>query len=179
MAYKRKIINSFILCAFLFAFGAHQSVIAQQITVTGDWVYTITSADYGSVTWDSPYFSITSAADQIIVDIFKYTGFLYWLWETLDNYAWIVTIGYSDESNWHSEFRLYARRTGNGNSPYGGTITGGTSATLIPRGGGSTNFFSGTKAKTGIPVQYQLGNISALVPQGSYDATIVYTIIAN
>ena len=170
----KKNFNIFMIIFFLIA----GKTDAQNIEVDGQWVLTLNVSDFTAATWDQPTITSQSTENEILVNIYTYTGGLSWLWELLSNYGWIVSIRLSDVSNWPSTFNLYARRTGDGSSPYGGSISGGDSWIEVPRSS-SQQFFTGSKLKNDIPIQYELRNISVDVAPGVYTTTVLYTITSS
>lgn len=93
------------------------------------------------------------------------------------NFNWSVSI-HKEDSNWDASMNISARRTGSGlssgNGNGGGLIQGGSNfqqLNSIP-----TSFFSGKKGRLDIPIQYQIDNVSVLIPSGTYSTTIVFTL---
>ena len=78
-----------------------------------------------------------------------------------------------EDINWDSNLCFFVRRTGNGNGT-GNWISGGTNyIKLTPF---NQTFFEGYYSRTGVPIQYQVTNLSVLLPSGDQTTNIVYTI---
>jgi len=84
---------------------------------------------------------------------------------------WQVYINRAD-TNWPSEFTLYAQRTSAGDGS--GIINGGTGYQEITTS--QVLFLSGTKNRSNIFIQYQLTGVSISIPPGSYSTTVIYTV---
>lgn len=138
------------------------------ISIIGNWNYSIPTNDISEAGSD---FSGTysSSSNAVTVDVFQQSWFANFF-----NYNWRVDIRRSDV-DWHSNLQLYTRRTGNG-SPFffNGNISGGTSYQQIT----NTNqlFFNGNRTRLDIPIQYEIRNVSVLIPAKTYETTIIYTV---
>jgi len=93
------------------------------------------------------------------------------------NFRWNVSV-HKEDNNWDASMNISARRTGSGissgNGNGGGLIQGGTNfqqLNSIP-----TSFFTGKKGRLDIPIQYQIENVSVLIPSGTYSTTVIFTM---
>ena len=162
--------SKYIKYGFLFCFiltaGSGFSQIA--IDVTGNWNYTIPSSDLSEAGLD---FSGTyeSNSNQVDVDVYQQNWIANFFF-----YRWRVDVRRADV-DWHSDLELKARRTGNG-TPFffSGSITGGTNYQQISTS--NQEFFSGTRTRYNIPIQYQISGVSVLLPAKTYETTIIYTV---
>ena len=159
-----------IIYIFLFClFGATNSAFSQiAIDVVGNWNYTIPTSDLSEAGLD---FSGTyeSAPNQVDIDVFQLNFISNFFF-----YRWRVDIRRADV-DWHSDLDLSVRRTGNG-SPFffNGNITGGTNYQQITTS--NQQFFSGTRTRLNIPIQYQISGVSVLLSAKTYETTIIYTV---
>jgi len=78
--------------------------------------------------------------------------------------------------DWHPNLQLYARRTGTGVNGlfFGSAIGSGTSYQLISTS--NQFFFNGICTISDIPIQYEIRNVSLLLPAKTYETTIIYTV---
>lgn len=145
----------------------------QKITVTGNWVPTITAI---SVTGSDYTSSMTSAANQTLITAFN-------LGSLLSNKNYQISMS-KTTVDWHNNLVLTARRTGTGTPSLLGSVTpsGGTTAQTITSS--STAFFTisisfltlGGASLSNIPIEYVLSGISVVLPVKAYSTTITYTI---
>lgn len=138
------------------------------IDAIGNWNYTVPTSD---ITEAGRNFGGTyaSSANQVQLDIFQTAWLLNFF-----NYNWRVDVRKSD-TDWNSNLKLYARRTGNGTPWWAtGTISGGTSYLELTNS--NKTFFSGSRTTLSIPVQFQITGVSVLLPAKTYSTTVVYTV---
>jgi hypothetical protein len=80
------------------------------------------------------------------------------------------------DTDWDSGLVLSVRRSGNGTGS--GTISGGTTFTTVTNA--MQPFFTGTMpaygTRSNITIQYQISNISVVVPAKTHSTTVIYTI---
>ena len=75
--------------------------------------------------------------------------------------------------DWDDTIKLLVKRSGNGQGQ-GNRIQGGGAFTEINRV--NIEFFRSSNGNFNIPLQYELRDISVLLPAKSYSANIVYSI---
>lgn len=135
------------------------SIYMQTIKVTGSWSLSIDET-YLSGPGSDLIDTYKNAPDQILMDVHG---------QKLENYQ--VTVQRSDVT-WNSSFRVYARRTSDGNGS--GYISGGTE--YVEAGTSPLTFFRGGKNRSNIEIQFQLSGMTVGVEYGTYLTHIVYTI---
>ncbi len=135
---------------------------SQTISVTGAWDLTLSASNLVSGAGSNLADTYTSATDAAYIDIsvFPYV----WNWQVSVN----MTV-----TSWNSNLQLWARRTGNGSSWFG-TISGGTAYQQVTTA--AQPFFAGFLNRSSVPIQYQIRNVSALIPAATYTVSIVYTL---
>lgn len=152
-----------ILLTIPFFFGLKQTGYSQTISVTGNWDLMIDETDLqGGPGTDlvSTYESNTSMSIRV-----RKGGWF-------NNWNWRVDVK-KINGNWHGDFHLDVRRTGNG---FGfGSISGGTSYQEIS--GTDQSFFSGSRNRTAIPFQYRLRGVSVQVVPNTYTTTVWFTVV--
>jgi len=160
------LLKKYFCCLFLCWVG-HLCSGQIGIDIVGTWSYSVSETD---ITEAGSDFSgtYTSAANQILVNIPHSNN---------GNFNYDVHIQKQD-IDWHTDLDLYVRRTGSGNGAGNGNGNGfvqlGTNYQLVT----STNqfFFKGRKKRQDIPIQYEIRNVSVLMPAKSYETTIIYTV---
>lgn len=158
---------TFILL-FILINGNHQ---AQQvtITVTGSWSLTIGSSDLQGGAGSDLNSTYQSATNQVSINIDKVVNGNFWDWFV--NYNWRVDVEKQD-TNWDSRLQLWVHRSGNG---FGfGSISGGTNYQQVTNS--TTSFFSGSRRRFWITIQYELRNVSVQVPVDTYSTLVIYTV---
>jgi len=154
---KRKQFNILFLLFFLLSLTS--LVYAIRIRVTGQWNEIIDVNDLAGPPGSDLIPYQESAPNQTLVDI------------TNTNRFWEVSV-YKVDSLWPSAFRLYVRRTGDGKGP--GNISGGLNyLELTDR---EQIFFSGSRWRRSIPLQFRLEGLSVQIPPQVYTTTIIYTV---
>ncbi|MDH7512835.1 MAG: hypothetical protein QHH14_07815 [Clostridiales bacterium] len=76
------------------------------------------------------------------------------------------------DSNWHSNLRLYIRRTGNGTGLF--VPSGGLNYLEIT--GSNTLFFTGIGDRSNIPLRERIEGVSVDIPVATYTTTIIFTL---
>jgi hypothetical protein len=145
----------FILIVFLFSAFLSKS---QRISVSGNPTFSATDLN------------VTEAGDNFTSTITSTSGSLIKISNASTRY-WHISVDRVDVS-WNSNLHLWVRRSGNGTgyyAPYDGTTF--QEVTSI-----DTYFFAGYGNLSSIPIQYQVSNISMLIPSGNYSTTIYYTV---
>ena len=104
----------------------------------------------------------TSATNAAYVDVSVFP----FMWN------WQVMIG-MNVINWHPNLQVWARRSGNGTTWFG-SISGGTSYQRVNEL--ALTFYTGSLNRSDVPIQYEIRNVSALIPARSYSVEIVYTL---
>jgi len=156
--YSLKIQSFFWLIIFVTA----PHLMCQTFTVSGNWAYTIPSTDVTEAGNDFTGI-YSSASNQVTMTVFWwFTDFLY-----------RVEVR-KDDVDWDSRLQLYIQRTGDG-WLWSGWINGGTSYQLITDS--NQLFFRGRRTVLGIPIQYQLRNVSVIIPAKTHSTTVVFTFI--
>jgi hypothetical protein len=154
---KKKKLN--ILFLLLSLLSLTSFVYAIRIRVTGQWSEIIDVNDLAGPPGSDLIPYQESAPNQSLVDI------------TNTNRFWDVSI-YKVDSLWPATFRLYVRRTGNGTGP--GSISGGLNYLEITDA--EQIFFSGSRQRRDIPLQFRLEGLSVQIPPQVYTTTIIYTV---
>jgi hypothetical protein len=141
--------------------------ISANVIVSGSWNANIPSSTIieAGNNYTGNY---ASASNQVQI---SHTVNPFWYW----GHSWTVEIRKNDV-NWDTSLKLYARRTGNGSGQIlcSSTITGGLSYQEIT--GIDTYFYSGRCNRSNVPIQYELRNLSVLIPAGNQSTTITYTV---
>jgi hypothetical protein len=163
--YFRKIRFSRLLLPAVFLAAAYLPCLSQiNIDVAGSWAYSIPATNIADAGLDFTG-TYTSGANQVLLSIYNSGG---------NNYRYRVDVRRSDIS-WKSKIKVWGRRTGDGIPSNGGArVWGGQSYKKITKS--NKVFFQGKKDSSDIPIQYQLRNISVLIPAKSYSTTIIYTV---
>jgi hypothetical protein len=154
------------LCVLLFTLIIAETSFAPlpSVTVTGtDWVLTIDSSDLQSGAGSDLVSSYENTAGAILIEL---TGLL----GQQNNYR--VDVSKSD-TNWHGNFRLFVKRTGDGTG--NGTITGGTTYQEITNT--DQQFWTGVNGRHNVPIQLKLDNVSVQIPPDTYTTTVNYTVV--
>ena len=133
---------------------------AEVITVTGSWSETIDASDLVAGAGSDLIGIYESNSDQIVLDIDVGRG----------NFRVDVS---KINTNWHSDFQLYVRRTSDGTGD--GEISGGTSYQEITDT--YQSFFTFKKDRTGINLQLKLCGVSVQVAPDTYTTTAYCTIV--
>lgn len=154
---------SAIIAVSVLIVGGLTPALAIDIDVIGGWSRTITAADLQAGAGSDLISTYESAADQASATIFNTAG---------NTDAWRVDVRRSD-TNWHPNFVLSVRRTGDGTG--GGVVSGGTVYQAITTT--DAEFFSGTGDRSNIPIQFKLEGMSIQVPPSNYSTTVVYTVV--
>ena len=132
---------------------------AIRIRVTGQWSEIIDVNDLAGPPGSDLIPYQESAPNQVLIDI------------TNTNRFWDVSV-YKVDSLWPATFRLYVRRTGNGQGL--GEISGGLNYLEITDI--EQIFFSGRRQRRRIPLQFRLEGLSVQIPPQVYTTTIIYTV---
>lgn len=148
-----------ILLPVLLAFSP---LHGQTISVNGAWDLTLGATNLTAGPGSNLADTYTSAADAAYVDVSVFP--FVWNWQVSVS---MTTI------RWHNSLQLWVRRTGNGSSWFG-TISGGTSYQMV--NATSQSFYIGFLNRQDVPVQYQIRNVSALIPAATYSVDVVYTL---
>jgi len=148
-----------ILFLILLFFSMISFIYAIRIRVTGQWSEIIDVNDLAGPPGSDLIPYQESAINQVLVDINN------------TNLFWDVSV-YKVDSFWPPAFRLYVRRTGNGTGP--GNISGGLNYLEIIDT--EQIFFSGSRQRRGIPLQFRLEGVSVQIPPQVYTTTIIYTV---
>jgi hypothetical protein len=160
---KMKITTKFLILLIIFGLIATgKKIKAQDITVTGSWFLTIDASDLQAGAGSDLIDTYESASNQVTIDISSVGG---------NN--WRVDVKKVD-TNWHSSFHLYVKRTSNGTGSGGGSISGGTSYQEVTDT--DQSFFSGNRNRYGINVQLKLSGVSVQIPPDTYITTVYYTV---
>ncbi len=152
-----------VLALLLFFNSQVQAQLA--IVVSGNWS---TVLPVGSVTEAGNDFvsTYTSATNQVLLSYYRIQG--------NSPFGYRIDIRKND-IDWNPTLKLSARRTGEGIPLQGNTtITGGLNFLLLT----NTNqtFFSGTRGRDNVPVQFQLTGVSVLIPAKTHTTNVVFTI---
>ena len=153
-------INGFIILFFLLWFIC-RGIQAISITVTGSWSETIDASDLQAGAGSDLINSYESTPNSALVEI-KGAG----------QKNWRVDIRKMD-INWHTDFRLYVRRTGDGSGS--GSISGGISYQEVTDF--DQAFFDGARNRSDIPIQLRLTDVSVQIPPNTYSTEVWYTVV--
>ena len=137
------------------------------LTLAGNWNFSVPSNDITEAGLDFTGI-YSSNTNQVLIDITNANN-------SNGNFRWRVDIRKSDV-DWDANLELYAQRTGNGTSLSGNAnnINGGNNFQQVIDS--DQTFFSGRRARVDIPVQYEIRNVSVLLPAKTYETTIIYTV---
>ena len=133
------------------------------ITVTGSWSLSIGQANLQGAAGSDLSTYYESATTQLTMAISGSNG-----------HTWRVDVKRVNVT-WHSDFRLYIKRTNGGTSGSGSLYAGGTEYVLITQN--NQTFWTGIGDRAGIYLQYQLTGVSCAIPAASYSNTIYFTIV--
>jgi len=156
--------NIWIFIVFIGQFF-YTTAQAQQVTVSGSWSLTINETDLQSGAGSDLIDTYENNTNQVYVNVSKSGGLF-------SNWYWRVDITKSD-GNWHSDFHLDVRRTSNGIG-FGGSISGLTSYQEILNS--TPPYFTGSRNRYLIAMQYRLRGVSVQVPPDTYETTVIYTL---
>jgi len=160
-------IKYILVIALFMAISSNALYSKPKIKIAGAWNLVITEQDLQNGAGSDLNNTYESPATQTIVDI-DLAG--------IGADSWRVYVKKSPlDANWHSIFNLFIRRSGNGQGPPPGSISGGTSYIKITED--DAFFYEGVKQRKNIPHQFKLSGVSAIIPAGTYATTIIYTII--
>lgn len=140
--------------------GAGASI---DIVGSGTWSPTIGASDLTAGAGSDLTGSYQSNSDQLLLGISNTLG-------NGDN--WRVDVRRSD-TNWHANFVLSVKRTGDGTG--GGSITGG--GTYQSVGASDAPFFSGAGDRSDIPIQLQISGVSIQISPATYSTSIIFTVV--
>lgn len=135
----------------------------------------------GNPVFPSTVFDVTEAGNDFVSSVVSTDGSLISIDNTETNlhrngkFNWSVSVNKSD-INWNPTLGIQVRRSGDGTegSNSNNSITGGTnfqSVSDIP-----STFFEGTAARDNVPIEYQISNISVLIPADNYETTVYFTV---
>lgn len=133
------------------------------ITVSGSWTLTIDATDLQSGAGSDLNNLYESATKAVSIDISGVGG----------KDTWRVDVKKTD-TNWHSNFQLFVKRTSNG-SGKSANISGGTTYQEVTDT--DQSFFSGSGKKRNIRIQLKLVGVSVQIPQDIYTTTVTYTVV--
>ena len=156
---RRKFAILILIFGIIFLAGKTEAI---DITATGSWSLSITSADLVNGAGSDLKSDYESAADAVSVSISATTG---------ASDAWLVDVK-KDDTNWHRNFILYVKRTSDGT---GGSVSGGTAYQQIDKK--QRLFFSGSGDVSGVKVQLKLSGVSIQIPPDTYTTTVYYTVV--
>ncbi len=151
-----------ILC-LASSFLSSRAADAIGISITGNWILSITSSDLVAGAGSDLAGSYQSSSGQVAVDVIGTSG---------SSDAWRIDVRRSD-TTWHESLVVSVKRTSNGSGS--GTISGGTAFQSI--GPTDATFFSGSGDRSAIDLQLQLSGLSVQVPPSTYSTTVIYTVI--
>lgn len=135
---------------------------AIDIKSTGSWSETIDSLDLQAGPGSDLIGTYESASNQIKINVES----------TMQN--WRVDVKKSD-TNWHSNFQLYIRRTSDGTGNPQSSISGGTTYQQVTDI--DQSLFNGYRERTDIDVQLKLTGVSIQIPPDTYATTVNYTVV--
>ena len=160
----KKIICLITICFVIFLLLLSAQTGGISISATGDWTETIDAFDLVSGAGSDLIDTYESIANATVLTITAAGGG--------GGKPWRIDVKRTD-SNWHTDFTLYVRRTSDGTGP--GSISGGLSYIEIVTT--DSSFFSGVDNRSGIDVQYELTGMSVSVPPAIYSTTVTYTVV--
>lgn len=142
-------------------------VLAQNSpTLSGTWNYSLPGSSISEAGTDF-YGTYESAANQLIFNRNATT-------EQAPN--WTINVKKSDIL-WHSNLKLWIRRTGDGSGVQNSSISNGSNYQEIQ----NTNiqFFNGYKEVNEIPIQLKITGVSVVIPVNSYYTLLIFTVTEN
>jgi len=135
------------------------------LNVAGTWSYSVPATDITDAGLDFTG-TYTSASNQVLLSISNGNSYFRYRVDVRRN-----------NISWNNKIKLWVRRTGDGIPLHPKSkVWGGLSYRKITKS--NKLFFKGKRNTDDIPVQYELRNISILIPAKSYSATIIYTVTA-
>lgn len=157
-----KRVTKFLILLVMFGLIAtgEKGEAAVSITVSGSWSLSIDASDLVAGAGSDLIGTYQSNSDQIVLDIDVGKG----------NFRVDVS---KINTNWHSDFQLYVRRTSDGTGS--GKISGGTSYQEVTDT--YQSFFTFKKDRTGINLQLKLSGVSVQVAPDTYTTTVYYTVV--
>lgn len=166
---KMKTLKYVLAAVLLMTIGISPLYAKAKTTVTGTWNLIITEQDLQNGAGSDLKSTYESPSDRVIVDIdMKGVG----------SDSWIIYVRKSPpDANWLSRFHLFIRRSGNGQGPPPGRISGGTTYQELTDN--DVFFYEGFKQRKNVPHQFKLTGVSASVPAGKYTTTVYYTIVSD
>ena len=142
------------------------SIYAQSLTVSPGWSVSIPASTIAEAGLNYTTTTITSAVSQSLINITA--------GKNAPHYIYIQ----KTDISWDPSLIISLRRSGNGSSPGGSTITNGTTFQQIT--GTVTYFFElslgGSRNYNSIPIQYQISGLSVLLPAKTYTTTLLFTV---
>jgi len=162
MSIRRSCVGLILTLIILSDYGAG-SAAAMDIMGSGMWSPTIGASDLTAGAGSNLTGSYQSNSDQVLISISNTMGYD-------DN--WRVDVRRSD-TNWHSNFVLSVRRTGDGTG--GGLIAGGGSYQSVGISDGA--FFSGAGDRSDITIQLEISGVSIQIPPATYSTSIIFTVV--
>lgn len=162
MMLKSKIFLTLIFLGISFFYPLSKTDAAISITAAGGWTQTIDAVNLTAGAGSDLNSTYTSLNNATIIDI-----------GGAGNNNWRVDVRKTD-ATWDGNFHIFVRRTGDGSGPGPGTISGGTSfmeVTAI-----DTQFFSGSRNRSNVPVAYQLQGVSLNIGPNTYNTSVTFTV---
>jgi len=157
-----KVLTKFLILFVIFGLIAagEKGEAAVSITVSGSLSLSIDASDLVAGAGSDLIGTYESNSDQIVLDVDVGKG----------NFRVDVS---KINTNWHSDFQLYVRRTSDGTGS--GKISGDTSYQEITDT--YQSFFTFKKERTGINLQLKLSGVSVQVAPDTYTTTVYYTVV--
>ena len=168
--YNFKIINIALSLTFYFGISAiafcqepPPSPSGQQPSISGSWYLNVQGNEITEAGKDF-IGTYESATNQVIFN--RNVPYSY-------SPNWSITVHKTDIW-WHSNMKLWIRRTGDGTGVYGSTISNGANYQEVLNT--PVNFFKGYKEVNEIPLQLKISGISVIIPSNTYYTLLNFTI---
>ncbi len=155
---ERKIPAALVLAAVLLPL----CVPAIDITVTGNWVFSVGAGDLAGGP-GSDLIPEMESASNLITQSVSNALFL----------NWRVDVSRSG-GTWDPNLHLWVRRTNNGTGGLG-SVSGGLSYLEITAV--ATAYITGWWNRSGITHQEKVSGLSVSIPPGTYSSTVVWTVV--
>jgi len=136
------------------------SAWAADITVSGEWIRTVTASDLTAGAGSDLVSEQTSSAGTVTLALTATGGG-----------AWRIKVRHAP-SPWNGNLTLWVRRTSDGTGA--GSLSGGSGYVQLTAL--DTDFFSGAGDRSNISLQYKLSGLSKTVSPDTYQSAVVFTI---
>lgn len=135
-------------------------------TVSGTWNYSLSASSITEAGTDF-YGTYESASNQLIFNKNKTKN---------QKPNWVVQVKKSDIL-WHTNLKMWIRRTGNGSGVQNSSISNGSNYQEVQNS--NIQFFDGYEEVNEIPIQLKISGVSVIIPVNSYYTLLIFTVTEN